>query len=85
MAASEAASRRIDVEDVVTLINVAFLELEECRIALARDGFVISPFANETREQRLSRIDSYVLRIRETLTDREFRQLKAARLTSLRK
>jgi hypothetical protein len=84
MAASEVARRHASVEDAVTLINLAFLEFEDCRLALAHDGLVITPFADETREQRLRRISSYVTRIRETFTDRDFSQLDAARFTSLR-
>lgn len=84
MAASEAARRRECVDDAVTLVNVAFLELEECRHAFAHAGVVILPFADETSEQRLHRMGSYVARMRESLTDSEFRELDAARLTSLR-
>ncbi|MCB9662017.1 MAG: hypothetical protein R3B40_29680 [Polyangiales bacterium] len=82
MVASEVSRRGGAVEDAVTLIDIAFLELDEFRQALARGGLIISPFAEETREQRLRRVDTYVTRIRETFTERDFRELDSARFVA---
>jgi hypothetical protein len=84
MAALEAPKEEGARERVVELLDVAFLEFMEFRDHLRRDGFWLSPFPGETSEERRTGALKYGLRLRNALTDSDWKALDGARMGDLR-
>jgi hypothetical protein len=83
MAALDALKEAAPRERIVELIDVAFLRLMEFRDHLQREG-VRLPSPPETSDQRRTAALRYALRLRETMTDTEWKALDDARMGDLR-
>ena len=84
MAAFEAAREQAAREQALELIDFAFLEFMTVRDQLRREGFWLSPFPGETSEERRAGALKYGLRLRDTLTDNDWKALDGARMGDLR-
>jgi hypothetical protein len=84
MAALEALKENDPRERAVELVEVAFLNFMEFRDRLRREGFWLSPFPAETSEERRTGALKYGLRLRNTLTESDWKALDGARMGDLR-
>jgi hypothetical protein len=83
-AALDLAKHDGDAMRSTDLIDVAFLRLLKFRDALAARGILLTPFPNETPQERAERVQRYAKLCREVLTEEDMRVLDDARLRTLR-
>ena len=84
MGAIEAVKSEAPREKVVELVEVAFLRLMRARDHFRQVGFWVSPFPEETTEQRRHDTLRYAQRLREVLTDDDWATFGQARFGDLR-
>ena len=84
LGAIDAAKANEDAERARDLLDVAFLELNKARVALRRHGLWLTPFPDETQDQRGARALRYAERIRGIFSEEDVQALGAARLRDLR-
>jgi hypothetical protein len=84
MGAIEAVKSEALPEKVVEWVEVAFLRLMRARDHFRQVGFWVSPFPEETTEQRRQDTLRYAQRLREVLTDDDWATLGQARFGDLR-
>jgi len=84
MAAVEAARVGAQPDRCVRLIDSAFLNFMAFRTAIRSHGLWVSPFPNETSDERRESLLRYAARLRETLTDQDWQAQDAARVGDLR-
>ena len=84
MAAAEEAKRGSDAERARDLLDVAFLQLNEFRNFMSRQGAPFAVFPLETTDERRERLRHYAGRLRALLTDDDAAVLDGARLQRLR-
>jgi hypothetical protein len=84
MGAIEAVKSQAPREKVVELIEVAFLRLMRARDHFRKVGFWVSPYPEETTEQRRQDTLRYAQRLREVLTDDDWATFGQARFGDLR-
>lgn len=84
MAGVEGVKADAPREKVVELLDIAFLELIDVRDSLRQHGLWISAFPEETSEQRRRDVVRYAGRLRELLSDEDWRSFDEARLGDLR-
>ena len=84
LGAIDAAKANADAERVRDLLDVAFLELNKARAALRRHGLWLTPFPDETQDERGARAIRYAQRVRGVLSEGDIEALEAARLRDLR-
>jgi len=84
MGAIEAVKSEAQREKVVELVEVAFLRLMRARDHFRQVGFWVSPFPEETTEQRRQDTLRYAQRLREVLTDEDWATFGQARFGDLR-
>jgi len=84
MGAIEAVKSEAPRDKVVELVEVAFLRLMRARDHFRQVGFWVSPFPEETTEQRRHDTMRYAQRLREVLTDDDWATFGQARFGDLR-
>ncbi len=84
MAALDAMKDGDPPDRSIELIETAFLAFMDIRDHLRREGVWLSPFPSETSEERRSGALKYGLRLRDTLTDSDWKALDHARMGDLR-
>lgn len=84
MGAIEAVKSEAPPEKVVELVEVAFLRLMRARDHFRKVGFWVSPFPEETTEQRRQDTLRYAQHLREMLTDDDWATFGQARFGDLR-
>ena len=84
LGAIDAAKTNADVDRARDLLDVAFLELNKARVALRRHGLWLTPFPNETPDQRGARAIRYAERIRDALSEADMQALEGSLLRDLR-
>jgi hypothetical protein len=66
------------------LLDVAFLELNKFRATLRMQGVILSPFPQETVEERRQRLVHGAESLRKALSERDWQALDEARMHNLR-
>ena len=84
MGAAETRKAGGDRERARELLDVAFLELNKFRATLRRAGVFLTPFPNETVEERRHGLLDSADRLRRSLSDEDWRVLEQARMRDLR-
>lgn len=84
MGAIEGVKNEAPRERVIELIDVAFLRLMRTRDHFRQVGFWVSPFPEETTEQRTQDALRYAERLREILTEDDWATFGQARFGDLR-
>ena len=84
MGANEVRRRGGDPQRARDLLDVAFLELNTFRATLRKHGVFLSPFPLESVEERRRALLDSVDRLRNALSDKDWRVLENARMHDLR-
>jgi hypothetical protein len=84
MASIEAVKSQAVRAKVTELVDIAFLRLMRARDHFRQVGFWVSPFPEETTEQRTQDALRYAERLREVLTEDDWATFGQARLGNLR-
>ncbi len=84
MGAAETRKAGGDPERARELLDVAFLEMNRFRATLRRAGVSLTPFPNETVEERRRGLLESAERLRRSLSDEDWRVLEQARMRDLR-
>ena len=84
MAANETRKAGGDPQRARDLLDIAFLELTKFRAALRKHGVFLTPFPNETVEERRRGLLESAERLRAALTDDDWRTLEQARMHDIR-
>lgn len=84
MGANEARRIGVDPQRARDLLDIAFLELNRFRAALRKAGVFLSPFPSETVDERRRALLDSAARVREELSDDDWRVLDQARMRDLR-
>lgn len=84
MGAIEAVKVEAPRDKVVEMVEIAFLRLMRARDHFRQVGFWVSPFPEETTEQRRQDTLRYAERLREVLTDEDWANFGQARFGDLR-
>lgn len=66
------------------ILDVAFLELNRFRAALRKHGVFLTPFPSETIEERRRALLDSAAKVREELSEDDWRVLDQARMRDLR-
>ena len=74
----------MDPDRCASLIDAAFMAFMAFRSSLREHGVWLSPFPNETSEERRESLLRYASRLRETLTEQDWQTLDGARMGNLR-
>jgi hypothetical protein len=84
MAAAETRKAQGDPERGRELLDVAFLQLNKFRATLRRAGVFLTPFPNESVEERRQGLLESADRLRRSLSDDDWRVMDQARVRDLR-
>lgn len=84
MGANEARRVGISPQRARDLLDVAFLELNRFRAALRKQGVFLTPFPSETIDERRRALLDSAAKVREELSDDDWRVLDQARMRDLR-
>jgi hypothetical protein len=84
MGAIEAVKNEAPRDRVIELVEIAFLRLMRARDHFRKVGFWVSPFPEETTEQRTQDALRYAERLREVLTEDDWATFGQARFGDLR-